>query len=612
MCGIYGMLSLMGAPLRHPDLAAAMAAALRHRGPDGHGELQKPHIIIGTERLRIMDPHPRGDQPFSSPERGLWLACNGEIYNAVEIRNRYPHYPFRSHSDVETLVPLFMDHGDGSIDEIDGMFAIAIWDEQNRSLLLARDRAGEKPLFYTITDHELWFASEPSALLVNPDVSREVDAEAVHEYLALGYALEPRTLHRSIRRVESGTIMRVEGGRTRVHRYWNPTVSHGLKSTRGLVDKLATTLECAVNKQLESDVPLGVFASGGLDSSLIAALAVKKMGKENVSLFSVGFPQRSFSETDYAERVAAALGARHSVVVADARSLAAALETIVANIAEPIADPAVLPSYLLSCLAARDVKVVMSGEGADELFGGYPTYIGHRLAGWYQAMPGPLRRAVQRRITHAEVSGDRMPLEYLLKRFVGSAGEKMAQRHLSWFGTGFHPAGSGADPFLAALDQAVSGSRDPLNELMLFDYQSYLRDNLLVKVDRATMLASIEARAPYLDRDLTSLTLSIPSRYKLRRFESKWILKKVAERHLPREFVYRRKQGLSVPVAGWINDTLRDEVDRVLDPARLKRQDLFPVRELRTLLDEHRRGTANHIRALWPMIILQLWMERWT
>lgn len=612
MCGIYGMVSLTGAPLARPELAREMNLALQHRGPDGTGEHREPGVILGSRRLRIIDLHERADQPFADPDGALHIVCNGEIYNARDLARRFPDYPARSHSDVEQLLPLFLAEGAAALDDVDGMFAIALWDARSGELLLARDRAGEKPLFYCVVDGELWFASEPRALLLHPGLSRDLDLEAVADYLELGYVLEPRTLHRHVRRVQAGHVLTVRDGEISERSFWAPVSGDWYPDRREVLERLAAGIDAAVQKQVVADVPVGVFASGGLDSSLLAIHAARELGPDRVRLFSIRFPERSYDESDWASRLARDLGTAHATVTADDDALREALAVIVDNEAEPIGDPAVLPTFLLARRAVEDVRVVVSGEGADELFGGYPTYLGHRLANWYRRLPGALRWALRGAVEHLPVSSDKVPIEYLLKRFVRAAEAPIHARHVEWFGTGA-PAAALAEsrPFRSDLAAAVAAGRDPLNELMLFDYRSYLRDNLLVKIDRATMLVSLESRTPFLDRDLTRLAFAVPSALKLRRLKSKWILKQVAERDVPRDIIYRRKRGLSVPTARFLREGLGGEVDRMLDPERLARQGLLPAAEITARLAEHRSGRANHARFLWPVFVLQLWLERW-
>jgi len=600
MCGIYGIIGATA--LRFPDVVDEMGAALRHRGPDGRAVLTHPHARIGTERLRIIDLHERADQPFASPDGQVWLEANGEIYNAAELRARYKNYPFRSKSDVESILPLYLEHGVRAVEQLDGMFGLAIWDNRTRSLILARDRAGEKPLFYADVKGEILFASELQCLLRHPEVPRELDRLAIDQYLALGYVPEPRTPFAAIRRVPAGTLMRFEDGREQIYRYWNPEAF--VIQPRTAKDAIAETqklIENAVSKQVMSDVPVGVFISGGLDSSLLATLASKKIGVDKVHTFSAQFAEESYDESQDAALLAQHMRTKHVPVRTDEETLLEALRNVTTRVAEPLADPAILPTFLLARTAREHVKVILSGEGADELFGGYPTYLGHKIAPIYDSMPGFVRSALRKLAFALPSSGKKVTIEYLLKKFVSDAERPWIERHLRWFGTGL-PAGP--------LPDVEAGGEDALTGAMLLDYRSYLRDNLLVKVDRATMLSSVEARAPYLDRYLTAFALSLPPELRVRRLTTKWVLKKAAEKWLPKKVIYRRKRGLSVPVATWINKGLREEVDRLLAPKRL--HEAIDHDHVVRLLQEHRYGRANHAKPLWAVIMLQYWLETWT
>jgi asparagine synthase (glutamine-hydrolysing) len=612
MCGIYGMVAESGSALRYPDIVEVMGESLRHRGPDGRAVLAHPSAVIGTERLRIIDIHERADQPFAAPGAQVWLECNGEIYNAAEIRARYPDYPYRSHSDVETILPLYLERGTDAIAELDGMFGLAIWDNRTRTLILARDRAGEKPLFYARPRRETLFASELQCLLRHPEVSRELDPIATAEYLKLGYVPEPRTMFRDIRRVEAGTFIRFTDAGETVVRYWDPQ-SFAIvdRDPRSAIGEARRLMERAVEKQVMSDVPVGVFISGGLDSSILATLAAKFIGVDRVHTFSAKFAEASYDESADAAILASRIHTRHIAVPTDEQALGEALQKIVQSVAEPLADPAILPTFLLARAAREHVKVILSGEGADELFGGYPTYLGHKLAPKYDALPGFVRRAIRRSVERVPPSSRKVTLEFLLKRFVHDAERPWVERHLAWFGTGLSDEiFPSIPPSLPEMPSAPPG-RDALTGAMLVDYRSYLRDNLLVKVDRATMLSSVEARAPFLDRDVTRFALSLPPQLRVRRLETKWVLKKAAEAWLPRDVIYRRKRGLSVPVASWINVGLRSEVDRLLAPQRLRAQGLVNADYVARLLDEHRAARANHAKSLWAVVMLQYWLDRW-
>jgi len=605
------MISEGGTALRFPDAAVQMGNALEHRGPDGHARLTSPHAVIGTARLRIIDLHERADQPFAAPGSQVWLECNGEIYNAPSIRAQFPDYPFRSNSDVESILPLYLERGTDAIAMLDGMFGLAIWDNRTRTLILARDRAGEKPLFYTRVGREIVFASELQCILQHPEISKELDPIAVAEYLRLGYVPEPRTMFKAIRRVEAGTFIRFGEIGQQTVRYWDPaSFVIEPRSPRDAVAELQRLFENAVTKQVMSDVPVGVFISGGLDSSLLATLASRAIGVDKVHTFSAQFAEASYDESEDAAKLARWMRTTHIPVRTDEETLLEALQHVTNGVAEPIADAAVLPTFLLAREARKHVKVILSGEGADELFGGYPTYLGHKIAPKYDALPAFLRNAVRGGIAKLPSSGKKVTLEFLLKRFVSDAEKPWVERHLSWFGTGL-PDDVALTNELPELPSAGPYPNDPLLGAMLLDYRGYLRDNLLVKVDRATMLSSVEARAPYLDHFLTSFALSLPAQLRVRRFETKWVLKKAAEKWLPKSVIYRRKRGLSVPTASWINHGLRAEVDRLLAPERLRTDGLMNERRVTSLLDEHRSGRANHAKALWAIVMLQYWLERW-
>jgi asparagine synthase (glutamine-hydrolysing) len=586
--------------LRHPFVLEEMGEALRHRGPDGRAVFVEADAQIGCERLRIVDLHERADQPFKSPDGLVWLEANGEIYNAPSFREQYRDFPYRSHSDVETILPLYLEHGPAAVERLDGMFGLVIWDHRTRTLLLARDRAGEKPLFYARLNGEVVFASELQCLLRHPDLSRELDPVAMNDYLALGYVSEPRTPFAAIRRVPAGTYMLFTESSETTVRYWDPAALSPVSiSPADAVAETQRLIEEAVRKQVMADVPVGVFISGGLDSSILATLASNVIGVDKVHTFSAQFAEESYDESGDAAVLARQMRTRHVPVRTDEQTLLDALRNVTRRVAEPLADAAILPTFLLARAAREHVKVVLSGEGADELFGGYPTYLGHKIAPKYDALPSFVRAAVRKLAFALPSSGKKVTLEFLLKRFVSDAERPWVERHLRWFGIG-----------LAELPAIAAGTA-PLEGAMLLDYRSYLRDNLLVKVDRATMLSSVEARAPYLDRDVTRFALSLPVDLRVRGLTTKWVLKKAAAKWVPRDVIYRRKRGLSVPTATWINRGLRAEVDRLLAPARLRQRGIVNEPQVTALLAEHRTARANHAKALWAVVMLEYWLENW-
>jgi len=602
MCGIFGAVSLSGAPLKHPDCVAAMAAALAHRGPDGERIVGHERARLGARRLAIMDLT-TGDQPFQSPDASIWMVCNGEIYNAPELRREYTlaGYPFRSMGDIETIVPLYERFGADGVGRLEGMFGLAVWDARRARLVLARDRAGEKPLFWTEVNGELRFASEIQALLAFPDQPRRVHAAAAALYGALGYVPAPYTMLEGISKLAPAHLLVADRKGLAVRRYWDPAAVAARPSRLDGPATLRNVLLRAVERELMSDVPVGVFTSGGLDSSLLAAAAARVMSGERIHTYSVKFAEPGYDESPHAEAVTHHIRTIHHVVTADDAALEHAFEHVTRALAEPVGDPAILPTFLLAESARAHVKVVLSGEGADELFGGYPTYLGHKAAGWFLGIPG--RAALRWLVNRLPTSTGKVTLEFLLKQFVAGAELPLVQRHLTWFGA------LGPDErVLAWAGSLLNGfpGDSSLNRVLWLDFLSYLPDNLLVKVDRGTMLASIEARAPYLDREVMELALPSPAGLKVRGFSTKAILKEAARGLVPDAVIRRRKRGLSVPVARWLNTGLRSLADRYLAAPRL-----FPDAPTAHLLAEHRTGARNNARKLWPILMAELWAERW-
>lgn len=621
MCGVFGVVSLDGHPLVEARAQLTrMAQALGHRGPDSTQILTSPLCALGATRLAIIDLDGKAAQPLASPCGRLWVACNGEIYNHGELRRRFPDYPYRSRSDLEPLLPLLTARGAAAPEDIEGMFALAAWDEARQRLILARDRAGEKPLFLARRGSELWFASEIGALLALPHMSRELDPVALSQYLRLGHALEPRTLFGAIERVESGCALVVSEGSIRARRYWDPATEQvPVSATRpGRVQQLRTLLRAAVNRQVEADVPLGVFTSGGLDSSLVTVLAAQALGPGGLTSFSARFSAQSYDEGAWARQCAQLAGSRHVEVACTEEALVEAFQAMQAS-AEPISDPAVLPTWLLARAARAQVRVVLTGEGADELFGGYPTYVGHRLAPLYGAWPAGLRRAFERALAHLPSSGRKVPLEFLLRRFVAGAELDWVARHVEWFGAGVPVAERDLGREALWLPKWADRQRENaalrggevLSGAMLLDYCTCLREKLLVKSDRALMLHSIEGRMPYLDRALSGFALSLPVSERMHGLSTKWLLKQAARAWLPAALIHRRKRGLSVPIADLLRGALGPESGRLLRPDSAVSAQLFDAVTLRRLLQEHQSGRFNHARLLWPALTLSAWAERW-
>jgi asparagine synthase (glutamine-hydrolysing) len=527
------------------------------------------------------------------------MVCNGEIYNAADLRREASGpdwaYPFRSRGDIETIVPFYERYGADAVARLEGMFGLAIWDDARSRLLLARDRAGEKPLFWADVGGEIRFASEVQALLEFPDQPRRVNRKALSLYHALGYVPAPYTMFEGIHKLPPASILIAENGRAEIRSYWSAAAAAAQPARLSFenIAELQETLLRAVQRELMSDVPLGVFTSGGLDSSLLVAAAARAMPGERIHTYALRFSEPGYDESAYAEAVTHDIATVHHVVTADDESLSRALDVISQSLAEPLGDPAVLPTWLLADAAREQVKVILSGEGADELFGGYPTYLGHKLAERWRRIPGAFRHFVRWAVDLWPTSTGKMTVEFMLKQFLSGVDRPWLERHLTWLGAAAIEQGVIAE-LAGKLDDFPHA--DPLNRVMWLDFLTYLPDDLLVKVDRATMLASVEARAPYLDREVMELVLSVPSSSKVHGFTTKAILKEAARGLVPERVIDRQKRGLSVPVARWLNTSLAPLADRLLDTP---------------LLAEHRARRRNHARRLWPQLMLALWSERW-
>ncbi|MBZ5562994.1 MAG: asparagine synthase (glutamine-hydrolyzing) [Acidobacteriia bacterium] len=621
-------------PLADRERIEAMSARLRHRGPDSAGKFELPHLALAIRRLSIIDLE-TGDQPLSNEAGDVTLVFNGEIYNYRELRKGLLErgHHFKTRSDGEVIAHLYEEQGPECLRELNGMFALALWDARARRLLLARDRAGEKPLYYWRRGDTLVFGSEIKSLLEYPGISRALDPTALTQYFFYGYFPTPRSVYAEIQKLPAAHRMVVEDGELHLATYWRPQeylrppgrprVTR--KEEKALAAELADRLRAACESRLVSDVPLGVFLSGGIDSSSIVAF-MSALTPGNVNTFSIAFTEKTFNEEPYAAYVARHFRTQHHAVTADEPALRQALLTLADHLDEPLADPAVLPTYLLSGFARQRIKVALSGEGSDELFGGYPTYLGARLAQYYLRLPHLLRRQLFGRLQRfLPVSSGAVPMGLFLRRFLSHAEKDPAQRHHIWFGMFapdeleqlFSPQWTGPSPptskIFCPLERVLEGAQfdEMVSEMLYLDFRLYLEDNLLVKVDRASMACSLELRTPFLDHRLIEFAAGLPGNLKVRRFQLKYLLKKAAEQWLPHRIVYRQKRGFSVPIARWMRQELRPLLDETLGEEKLKRQGLFNPAFVRRLMQEHWSERADHRKTLWTLLCFQLWYDRW-
>jgi asparagine synthase (glutamine-hydrolysing) len=619
MCGICGQASLDGVSGRDPAVLTAMNDALVHRGPDSDGMLLDGPVGLAMRRLSIIDLA-GGDQPIANEDGTVHVVQNGEIYNYRELMEGLQErgHRFSTRSDTEVLVHLYEERGPHFVDELRGMFGIALWDAGRRRLVLARDRFGIKPLYYATAAGTLSFASELKALMRQPELPAEVDLDALEAFLAFNSIPAPLTIYRHVRKLPPGHVLVWEGGEPRVERYARPGPPPESELRGGGEDELAAELRerlrDSVRAHLVADVPVGVLLSGGIDSSALAALASQESG-ERVKTFSIGFEERSFNELDQARLVAERYGTDHHelVVRPDAAAL---LHELAIYFDEPFADSSALPTYLVSKLASEHVKVALSGEGGDELFGGYFTYVADTIAPWVGRPAAAMRPLIER----LPSSNRRTSLDYMAKRFARAAHLPPLERHHGWkeiFSAdaraellGARRPADPADPLDAYRARyAETAGAEPLARLQDVDIGIYLPDDLLTKTDRASMAHSLETRVPFLDTALSEFALALPRRMRVRGLQKKRLLRKAVEPLVPREIVRGRKRGFSIPAAAWLRGELAGFARETLSPERLRAHGFFRPEPVQRLLAEHQERRADRSRQLWSLLVFSLWSE---
>jgi asparagine synthase (glutamine-hydrolysing) len=628
VCGICGFAGEADArPL--PEVLDRMCASIAHRGPDDQGVRIAEGVALGSRRLSIIDIA-GGNQPIRNEDGTLWIVFNGEIYNYPELRPELISlgHEMYTHSDTECVLHAYEQWGEDFLSHLNGMFGLAIWDVRRRVLTLARDRMGIKPMYYTRLGRQLVFGSELKALLAHPGVPRDIDHAAVAQYLSLEYVPSPRSILKGVDKLPPGHVLRwrQSDGGIEMKKWWDVELesSEGVKEPDldSCAADLRAALKEAVRKELVADVPIGVFLSGGIDSSAVAA-TMAELAPGNVNSFSIGFADRSFDESAWARMVATRLGTNHHELVLEPHMLFDLVPKITALLDEPMADASIIPTYLLSQFTRQHVKVALGGDGGDELFAGYPTVLAHRLAGYYNQLPGVLsRRLVPGLVGRLPVNHDNLSFDYRAKRFVGSAHMDVADRHRRWMGS-FTPeevgsvlapgvlaaAGSARDPVIEHLGRRAF--REPLNQVLYLDMKLYLENDILTKVDRASMMVSLEARVPLLNVDFVEHVARLPLSLKLRRFNQKFIFKRALRGLVPPEILARPKKGFGIPVARWFRGPLRELLVDTLSPTGMARHGLFQAPEVERLIRAHLEGTRDHRKELWTLFIFQRWFDTW-
>jgi asparagine synthase (glutamine-hydrolysing) len=627
MCGITGWANLdFNVPPVEGgrELLHAMCERMVHRGPDSEGLFVATGVALGMRRLAIIDLV-TGEQPAFNEDKSVAVILNGEIYNYRELRAELETrgHTFRSASDTEVLPHLYEEYGDGMVRELNGMFAFALWDSRRRRLLIARDRFGEKPLYWGVFDNTLLFASEPKVLLAHPAVKPAPNLQALRQYLSFDYVPAPLSIYEGINKLPAAHKLTLEHGRVCVERYWQLSykTTEPVPSEQEAAEHLRELLADAVRMRLVSDVPLGVLLSGGVDSSTIAALAVRA-SSDPVKTFSISFAEASFDESAYARGVAKFLGTDHHEERLSANLAANLVSEIGAWMDEPFSDPSLVPTYLLSRFTRKHVTVALGGDGGDELFAGYQMYAGLRWAELYKRVPSSLRAGVIERLVRLlPVKTKNLSFDYKALRFVTGAKYDTVARHHVWFGS-FTPEEQMqllTPEVLATTDNEIYAqarqmaeecdNSDLMTRMQSVDTRLYLAEDILTKVDRASMAVSLEVRAPFLDPRVAEFAASLPSNYKLHGHKTKYILKKAVRELLPPFVTRRGKKGFGVPVAEWLKEKLRPLARDLLSPERVRRAGVFNPSYVARLQDEHEHGVANHRKLLWTLLMFELWHE---
>jgi asparagine synthase (glutamine-hydrolysing) len=619
MCGIVGQVKRPGESPEPTDLAA-MCAALEHRGPDARGLFTDDNVGLGIQRLRVVDLV-TGDQPISNEDGSVTVVLNGEIYNFRELRAELASRGHRlaTNGDTEVIVHLYEELGVRCVQRLHGMFAFALWDHRCGQLLLARDRVGKKPLLYSLHDGGISFASELGALIADRAVPRAVDPAAIDGYLTYGYVPTPRSILAAVAKLPPAHTLVFRDGRAKIERYWRLDYSRKLDATDlpELGERIREAIRDATRRRLVADVPIGAFLSGGIDSSAVVA-AMSRIASGPVRTFSIGFDQAAYDELPYARQVAELYGTEHHefVVRPDAIALAPKL---VRHYGEPFADASAIPSFYLAEVTRRHVTVALNGDGGDESFGGYTRYVSNRLAARLGAIPRPLRRAVAS-VADGAQRGDITSVVNRARRLGRSLALEPVERYaryVSYFDeaqrTALYSAqfradlGEPATSAVIAEPWRASSATDIVDVMLDVDTTTYLPDDLIAKIDIATMAHGLEARSPLLDHELMQFAASIPAGLKVRGRQKKWILREALREWLPPEILDRPKQGFQVPIEHWLANELRDHVREVLlDPVSLTRG-YFRADAVRSAIDRQAAGTYADASRVWALLMLELW-----
>ncbi len=626
MCGICGIYGFTGLGLEAEVITKKMCSVMVHRGPDDEGFYSDEKVSLGMRRLSIIDLV-SGHQPISNEDKNVWVVYNGEIYNFPELREQLIQkgHIFATRSDTEVIVHLYEEEGENFVSMLNGMFAVALWDKRTNTLYLARDRLGIKPLHYWQSDTSLVFSSEIKSIL-QAGYQRELDFSGMSRFFTFEYIPAPQTIFKDLKKLLPGHMMIIRESKVQIKKYWDVTPGCGgdaAKNEETIMEDIYRRLKESVRKRLISDVPLGVFLSGGMDSSSITAL-MSEVAVSKIKTFSIGFREESFNELGYAKVVADCFQTDHQEFVVESNLVKELVPKLIEYLDEPLADASIIPSYIISNLARKFVTVALAGEGGDELFAGYDTYKAYQVARFYRKVPKLIRDKIVKNIVKSlPASGKRLSFEFKAKKFISGIDYPPEISNFIWWGA-YSPAEK-EKLFTADTQEKLSenlfapisfhldntSAVDAVSRLGYLDLKLYLQDDLLVKTDRMSMANSLEIRVPFLDHTFVEYAATIPSFLKLKRLTTKYILKKAMAPYLPPEILTRKKIGFDIPLGTWMRNELKDFVTDVLSPTNLNKHRFFNLAAIEKLLKEHLQGAHNHRQLLWPLIIFQFWYNHY-
>jgi len=625
MCGIAGFTTFGVAEYDRSAVIRAMTEAVAHRGPDGEGFFEDSGVDLGHRRLAVIDV-PGGRQPMSDRGTRYEILYNGEVYNYLELRKELEDrgHGFKTRSDTEVVLECLALDGTAALARFNGMFALALWDRRERRLLLARDRMGIKPLFYALHGSDLIFASELKALLKHPYVTRNLDLRSVNKYFTYGYIPAPHSIFVDIHKLEPGSCLEIDATGVTRKVYWDIPLADNPVSGRNFeecCDDVRFLMRNAVRRELRSDVPVGVFLSGGIDSSAIAALAAQE-SPGRIHSFSIGFDEPSYDESRYAGRIASLYNTVHHQETLTLAKAATLFHEVMLSLDEPLADASLIPTYFLSQLASQHVKVVLGGDGSDELFAGYASFQAHKVVEILSFLPTGCREWLSGLARRMPVSHHYASIDYLLQQFLKGFGMSPEVRFLLWMG--FYGNLEKKRLFSGALEETLvradvfedifghvehSGLTDTFQRLQYLCMKLYFQDDILVKVDRASMAHSLEVRVPFMDADLVDYACRIQPFYKLNGLTTKYVIKHALKGLLPSEIIHRRKAGFMMPVAPWLTECMRDTIEDLCSPAALSNTGLFNAAYVRQMLDEHFRQRCDHRKHIYPLLCFMAWLR---